>query len=129
MEITKAKGLVFYARDWVYEANGCDEDGRPNYVTVWQVLAEATSGRRWVLDTFGSDDKDSADRFINCVSDLVKTEGSEGLTSDHWSSTDPRYGSNAWVDIEAEEIAPVALTLSSGRLNEADVPEAIASYF
>ena len=96
---------------------------------MWQVLAEATSGRRWVLDTFGSDDKDSADRFINCVSDLVKTEGSEGLTSDHWSSTDPRYGSNAWVDFEAEEIAPVALTLSSGRLNESDVPEAIASYF
>ena len=129
MEITKAKGLVFYARDWVYESGDYDEDGRIIYNIVWQVFAEATSGRRWVLDTFGSDDEDRADRFVNRVSDLVKKEGSEGLTSDHWSSTDPRYGSDAWVDFEAKEIAPVALALSSGRLNEADVPEAIASYF
>ena len=129
MEVTKAKGLDFFTRDWVYKAGGYDEDGQPNYVTVWQVFAEATSGRRWVLDTFSSDDKDRAARFVKRVSDLVEKEGSEGLTLDHWSSTDPRYGSDAYCDFEAEEIAPVVAALSSGRLNEADVPEAIASYF
>jgi len=130
MKITLAIELEVFTRDWIYEVDGCDEDGQPNQVRVWHVYAEARSGHRWILNTFtAKNDEDRAWRFVARVNDKIRREGCEALLPEHWISEDPRYGSEAYRKFEAEEIAPIAQALSSGRVHEQDVPGAVAAYF
>ena len=96
MEITEAKILVFYTRDWLYESGGYDEDGAPCLDIDWQVIAETTTGKRWIKN-FSFNEENKAIKYIKEIEDLIKYYPiSEVLAPDAWSSMEPSYGSEEY---------------------------------
>jgi hypothetical protein len=79
------------------------EDGERREVEVYFVMVEAPNGERWLSQrSFGS--AEAAARCVPAVRRrLARGERPEG--SAHWTPTWPMYGSEAYADGAAEEIA------------------------
>ncbi len=85
-----------------------------------QVYLETPRGERFLhnyaLDSF------KAEALAKKVKAAVDAKGLEALNMDHWMESDfPRYGSDAFLEQEAEAFAAANL-VRSGHASEADMP-------
>jgi hypothetical protein len=81
-----------------------------------QVLAETADGQRFILSGFSHRDLDR----VEAMAKRVRDRGYINLA--HWVETWPRYGSDAFLNEEAEA-GMWASAIRDGFANEADVPD------
>jgi len=112
MDIAKINKLQFGPHTWLYNA-GYDECGSPLHYEAYCIEAEDPKGNRWVHDyTFKLSDfikkvegdttkaRKELEHKVNKLITKIKLHLRNGgeLNVDHWTTTDPAYGSDAYCD-------------------------------
>ena len=113
MDITKINKLQFGPHTWLYLA-GTDECGSEIHHEAYCVEAEDEKGYRWVHDyTFKFSNfirkaegdptkaREELEHKVNKLITKIKLHLRNGgkLNADHWITTDPAYGSDAYCDM------------------------------
>ena len=124
-----------YLTDWQYEwRNPYAEEPSDNVATNFYVTIADHSGRTW-CHNFGLSSAShpywECEERINKLVERIKNhlEAGGSINLDHWDEGTPRYGSEAWIRFEREELQPVGIALSEGRLHEDDLCGRLRGYF
>tara|TARA_X000001382_G_scaffold130250_2_gene124537 strand:- start:42 stop:308 length:267 start_codon:yes stop_codon:yes gene_type:complete len=68
-----------------------------NVAEAFEIVSEDSDGYRWTLNRFATIEKEEADRKLAQIKAHLDNGGD--LNLDHWSTTEPRYGSEAYCKI------------------------------
>ncbi len=65
-----------------------------NVAEAYEIVCEDEYGYRWTLNRFATLEKEEADRKLGQIQAHLNNGGN--LNLDHWTTTEPRYGSEAY---------------------------------
>lgn len=131
MEINETKITKLEVRSWLYDCHfSCGREIYESPECVHEALhlcASDSYGRTWILKGFAPEAEVEVDRKITQIEAHLYLGGT--LNPDCWVEDQPIYGSDAYIDFEREELAPVSQALASGHLHERDIPDSLKAYY